>query len=373
MLKQTLFILILLVTTAFGQLVHKDHATTHPESSVNTCLECIDCHTCDNPTREAPCLTNCPRHSHHFYGQHTSGEGPDVVVIDQLKNHYGPVTFAHRLHSAMSEMTGGCNNCHHYSEKDGEIPSCRECHLEESDDISISMPSLKGAYHRQCINCHRDWANENACGFCHEPVDSEIPENLDATDIVGVPHPRIQATSSYNYVTSYEDGPIVTFHHDDHVTLFGGQCSDCHKGDSCSKCHDETKQTQQINHLTSCCSCHQERDCKFCHSTQPKPPFQHRLTTGWDLEPYHTKAACKTCHNNPGSFKTPSAHCNDCHIHWDSGSFNHEVTGLVLSEDHLDNDCVDCHSDRNFEVKPECSECHDEITYPEELPGESTR
>ena len=34
--------------------------------------------------------------------------------------------------------------------------------------VDLRQPSLKGAYHRQCINCHLDWSHENACGFCHE-------------------------------------------------------------------------------------------------------------------------------------------------------------------------------------------------------------
>ena len=45
------------------------------------------------------------------------------------------------------------------------------------------------------------------------------------------------------------------------------------------------------------------------------------------------------------------------------------VTGLVLDENHIENDCEDCHVNKNYSVKPTCEECHDEITYPDKLPG----
>ena len=31
------------------------------------------------------------------------------------------------------------------------------------ENADLRMPNLKGAYHRQCLNCHRDWAHENEC------------------------------------------------------------------------------------------------------------------------------------------------------------------------------------------------------------------
>ena len=272
-------------------------------------ISCTSCHQCENPTQDNHCLNECPRHGSHFYGQHEAGDGPEVVIIDQLADLYRPVVFAHRLHADMSNMTGGCQNCHHYSEKSGVIPPCRECHDGAKIPVSLDMPALKGAYHRQCMNCHLDWSGENACGFCHEQVEGATTAAVDSTDIVGIPHPLIEAVPSYTYQTSYEKGPVVSFHHTDHVEMFDLKCVDCHRGDSCSSCHHaegEKSHRARLDHVKACYSCHSERDCGFCHHQTAQPNFEHTRTAGWALEPYHTGVSCQVCHGEPQDFRTPS-------------------------------------------------------------------
>ena len=119
-----------------------------------------------------------------------------------------------------------CIICHHYSEKSGEIPSCDKCHKDKTDYVNLNMPSLKGAYHRQCLACHREWSHKDECQFCHKEIESlDESENIvDKTDIVGTSHPLISAEEKYVYQTSYPKAPIVTFHHTDHVDLFGLNC-----------------------------------------------------------------------------------------------------------------------------------------------------
>ncbi len=365
-------ILFAIPTLAADQVVdpaHPDDPMHAPAAEKVTA--CASCHKCQHPTPDDPCLVHCPRHGSHFYGQHEADEGPEMVIIDQLADLYRPVVFAHRLHADMSNMTGGCENCHHYSEQSGVIPPCRECHDETKGPVSLNQPALKGAYHRQCMNCHRDWSHESACGFCHEQVHEGIGSApADTTDIVGIPHPKIEATSTYTYETDYDKGALVTFHHNDHVDMFGLKCVDCHRGDSCSRCHDTGKaQPQGLNHLTTCCACHGERDCGFCHTDEAKPMFEHSRTAGWSLDPHHTDVACNTCHGSPQDFRTPSDKCTSCHIHWEAGAFDHKVTGLSLSEDHLDMDCSDCHLEMDFSAQPSCEDCHDEPMLPEKLPG----
>jgi hypothetical protein len=92
-------------------------------------------------------------------------------------------------------------------------------------------------------------------------------------------------------------------------------------------------------------------------SQAPAPqPFDHLLRRN-------------TCHGSPRDFRTPSDKCTSCHIHWEAGTFDHKVTGLVLSEDHLDLDCSDCHLEMDFSARPSCEDCHDEPMLPEKLPG----
>ena len=87
-------------------------------------------------------------------------------------------------------------------------------------------------------------------------------------------------------------------------------------------------------------SCHGERNCKFCHATEVKPPFAHAASTGWGLSDHHAGLACKACHGDPSSFRTPRTECTSCHIHWEVGSFDHASTGLTLDEDHVDLDGI---------------------------------
>ena len=365
-------VLIILLTSLSGFAAGREGVVgkSHPfdeghEKSTMPMTECASCHTCENPTEENVCLNDCPRFEGHFTSAMGVDDGPDVIILEQLADLYKPVLFAHKLHAEMSEMTGGCINCHHYSEDTGSIPACKECHEIEPSAASMDQPSLKGAYHRQCINCHRDWSHENACGFCHERVDGTAMAALpDTTDIMGIPHPLIEAPKSYYYETGSEEGNLVTFHHEDHVQKFGQECVDCHRGDSCNSCHNTEKEVpQRLDHVTTCCACHGERDCAFCHSDHKKPDFDHGLSTGWSLKPFHTELDCNSCHGDPQSFKHPEATCTTCHIHWEVGSFDHAVTRVILDENHVDEDCDSCHIDMDFTVTPSCDDCHDEKTW----------
>ncbi len=334
---------------------------------------CLNCHTCAEPTAANPCLLGCPRHTGKLYGEHEVTEGPEMVILDQLSVLYSPVVFTHKLHASMSNLDGGCGTCHHFSNPDEPIPACRTCHPEYSDLADIKKPSLKGAYHRQCINCHREWSHESSCNECHVPIDGEGPvrKSIDRTDIVGIPHPHITAQEKYVYSTTYKKAPVVTFHHTDHVDLFGLSCASCHQGDNCQRCHDESAADKPgISHLTSCNSCHDEKNCDFCHARQEKPAFAHAVSTGWDLGERHKDVKCTSCHGPVKNFTSPSTVCTDCHIHWELGSFDHAVTGLTLSETHVEFECENCHINGNFANRPGCDNCHDDIEFPEYMPGE---
>ncbi len=142
-------------------------------------------------------------------------------------------------------------------------------------------------------------------------------------------------------------------------------------GDNCFRCHDTEKQKRKtFKHIETCGKCHVENQCNFCHSNKEKPPFEHDISTGFSLERYHTKVNCNKCHQSESNFVTPSTKCTDCHIHWDTGVFDHSVTGLTLNEDHEEEDCEVCHIDRDFSVNPTCDNCHDDISYPDDIPGE---
>ena len=167
-------------------------------------LQCSDCHISPNPTKAVPALAPCPRLSPE--------KGPEVVLLDQLSSQYVPVVFAHKLHAQMTQMTGGCVLCHHHNPGNG-ILRCRDCHSSPSAPENLKQPGLKGAYHRQCLNCHREWSHKGDCAVCHakKTADSVAVRVPDATDIMGILHPNIEEPVIKTYQTKYENGARVTF------------------------------------------------------------------------------------------------------------------------------------------------------------------
>jgi len=117
---------------------------------------------------------------------------PERVVIDTLAARYEPVYFDHALHDSYAS----CVECHHHVT--GEPPSdpfclpchsdarqqeavgCASCHLADryAPDLSSpggeesffhnDVPGLIGAYHLNCISCHRViGTGPVGCESCH--------------------------------------------------------------------------------------------------------------------------------------------------------------------------------------------------------------
>lgn len=372
MYYKNIITIIFFLSICYGQLIDPMHATHHGKELSEDCMICHVCKKGETPSSANPCLKQCAR---PFTPKNSSTQ--DIVIIDRLVDKYEPVVFAHSLHANMSSMSGGCTNCHHFTQNIDDIESCGSsgCHTDENVvNLNMSKPSLKGAYHRQCMGCHREWSHDTECGFCHADLggeDSKIAA-MDKTDIVGTLHPKIESEPSYIYETYYKSGKIVTFHHTDHVELFGLKCTDCHKGDNCNRCHDTANNERRtIEHVDTCCKCHMEENCSYCHSNTPKPPFEHGRSTGWKLSKYHKNSECSKCHGPVKHFVKPSTNCTDCHIHWEVGVFDHSVTGLTLNEYHIEEDCENCHIDRNFTVEPTCENCHDDTSFPDYSPGDT--
>ena len=111
---------------------------------------------------------------------------PEVVKIDAMANEYKASRFPHRkvVRAIMksvekSEMAkvfhgdqaGLCMGCHHNSPKSLEPPKCASCH-SKAGPAQDGRPGLKGAYHGQCITCHKQMKVEaiaaTDCAKCHE-------------------------------------------------------------------------------------------------------------------------------------------------------------------------------------------------------------
>lgn len=292
--------------------------------------------------------------------------GPDIAVLDQIPGCYGAVRFDHKLHERMSSIHGECTNCHHDPERKLEgvegpvIRPCRECHDLASGVTTTDKPSLRAAYHRQCLSCHRDWVHENACGFCHTA--SASIRSGRARNIPALLQPRAEAQPSYVYHTAHASMPVVTFHHEDHTQVFGLKCADCHAGSSCGECHGSQTAAKVVNREQSCYKCHSESRCTTCHNVGERSRFDHGSRTGWWLRPGHAALACKTCHSQGEMPERPSPSvCRSCHAQrWADDEFDHARTGVVLRGDHAFYECLDCHRGGDPQMLVRCLDCHTE-------------
>ena len=355
--------------------------------------DCRQCHTCAHPTPGNLCLKNpCRRQVKTGEAETPAGvQGPDVLILDQIEGAYLPVPFDHKGHSQMAEMAGGCSTCHHFTPQGERPPPCRSCHDVNSSGTDIHKPGLKGAYHQQCMNCHRDWIDETDCGICHVGRKQGVAADAQATgdDLAGRVHPPIPEPSGNFYQGAMGSGaetPVV-FRHQEHVQRFGLNCVECHHESNCKRCHtrntQEDEAARRLQHHKRCLRCHksdmdgskQDARCDRCHwqSGQPAPKRFDHADTGWPLKQYHASVSCRACHASI-PFTKAAQDCTACHTGWDADGFDHAVTGQLLDENHAEIDCAECHQGGKYDKPPACDECHDAeddgIAFPAKRPGE---
>jgi len=374
MMKKIIFFFVITNYLLFAQqYMNTDHKKFD--------FDCQTCHLCEKPTKKNPCLSECPRFD-LITVHHLPEEGPDIVVMDEKYNGedlYESVKFSHKLHAEMSGMSGGCSMCHHFNPP-GNILPCRNCHDINRSRRDITKPDLKGAYHRQCMNCHREWGHSTDCNSCHILHGSGISDGtVSENSKPNQGHANIIEPKQMIFRTSYNRGKIVTFYHNEHIELFGLECTDCHSNESCVKCHEVKnlaydKKVSLNEYHNICSECHQTNDesnCSPCHSTEIAPSFNHEVRTSFTLVKFHKSIACQNCHKVKSTFSGLDSECKSCHNNWEQSNFNHKITGFVLDENHIENDCEDCHLDNKYAEKPSCENCHDEdgVSFPGNLPG----
>ncbi|MGB5531237.1 MAG: cytochrome c3 family protein [Ignavibacteriaceae bacterium] len=361
---------------ALGLFVLPGFAQDHSQMK----FDCSLCHSCETPTKSNPCLIKCPREK--MMTVHIPPEkSPKIIEMHKLKvmeDLYEAVIFSHRAHAEMSEISGGCEMCHHYNPP-GNIVACNYCHDLNRQRTDISKPDLKGAYHRQCIDCHSEWSQEVACESCHELNASGKSAFSGKEYSKERIHPVINVPTKLIYNTSEQNGSLVTFFHNEHNDLYGLECKHCHHEESCTKCHAVTKpftkkeiSAEERHKKCMCASCHDTADktgCESCHTKKELEPFNHKIRTGFELKSYHAELSCSRCHQTKAVFTGLISSCTSCHSGWNSNTFDHKITGLDLDDIHLEFDCGDCHIGEDFLKSPSCENCHDDLAYPDFKPG----
>jgi hypothetical protein len=113
---------------------------------------------------------------------------PDDIEVGYLADKFEPVAFPHKqIVLKLSHMIGDgrlanvfhgtqavvCAACHHHSPLGERPPSCARCHRDAFDPQALHRPGLKGAYHQQCIGCHKAMqvdmkvGDHRDCRGCH--------------------------------------------------------------------------------------------------------------------------------------------------------------------------------------------------------------
>lgn len=371
--------------------VPRSLAATMPSAAVGREeSDCRRCHTCEEPTPEFRCLPHCTRSMPKAALQ----DGPDVVIIRELEDRYLPVPFDHRGHASMAEMGDGCATCHHHTPRGERPPACGSCHSPSASGTDIHKPGLRGAYHQQCLNCHRQWMDERDCAACHTPrkragqiAAADPMQPVD--DNLGQRHPPIPLPDSELYEGGDGSGADtkVIFRHQEHIDRFGLKCVECHHAPSCTRCHAADGKSARPRtvkeHHRPCLTCHkhdmdhvarEEGRCNRCHwrPDQPMPKRFDHAEVGWPLKSYHQRVACRRCHPEV-PFVSPSRSCQGCHDPWAKDSFDHRVTGQALDGLHQEADCEMCHPEGRHDSPPVCAGCHDPdddgIAFPARRPG----
>jgi len=124
-------------------------------------------------------------------------DAPDMVTIDALVKYYEPVEFDHAMHV---ELADDCSLCHHHTTGNGtsnaycarchanseeqDVVACQDCHSAEPfsaeaihqqgqlDLFHADKIGLKGAYHRNCFDCHQQMDGPTGCEDCHAKTDA---------------------------------------------------------------------------------------------------------------------------------------------------------------------------------------------------------
>lgn len=171
---------------------------------------CRACHVKAAPTRQEPALAPCPRA--RFKVDRSAEPAPDALTLGRSTGPYAPVRFSHKEHARWADLSGGCALCHHYDES-RPIQACGACHPAERARAELSLPDVRAARHRLCLDCHKAAAPEAGCASCHA---AKTPPFAPAV----VPEKTAEK-----------------FPHGEHVRSYGASCADCHGGWSCKDCH----------------------------------------------------------------------------------------------------------------------------------------
>jgi octaheme c-type cytochrome (tetrathionate reductase family) len=308
-------------------------------------------------------------------------------VIKEEDDLYGTVRFMHKKHAG---VLNDCFICHHHRPADLKAPEtarCSACHQTPFNPELLGRIGLKGAHHRQCMDCHKRWnRGPVGCTDCHK---KNVPDHSELVKLSGKPEPtevtkeclRCHAVQGEEMLTSTHwlwKGPSsFTEGYEKRIDLGKAtktvnnflihlasnwpRCTSCHAGYGwkdanfdftdktridCLVCHDTTRTYEKaplgagmpdpkvdLVHVAKNVGKPSRRTCGVCHfSGGGEDPVKHgKLNPFLDFH-----ATSSDIHMGGLGFE-----CQDCHK-----TRNHKIAGrsLALPVSEGSRSCADCHT-----------------------------
>jgi hypothetical protein len=159
----------------------------------NQDASCSPCHlkpvlqkeASSNPEQDQMLAAEMLRSRTPAAGADIQADIPDTVVIKNLSDQYEAVVFPHRriVNALAADIKGSklaayfhtqpgtlCQGCHHNSPISKKPPLCASCHDQRFDADNPLKPGIRGAYHLQCMGCHKAMGIKKPaeCADCHK-------------------------------------------------------------------------------------------------------------------------------------------------------------------------------------------------------------
>jgi len=313
----------------------------------------------------------------------------DSPLVNEDDDFYGPVRFMHKKHAS---ITDDCTVCHHYRPNlrdASETVRCSACHQDSFNPEAPDRIGLKGAMHRQCLNCHRELQRgpTRCSSSCHE---RRVRDHRDMVIFNGNPSPT-EVTAACLECHPVQGEEMLTSTHwlwrgPSQYTMNEENRTDLGKGtvtvnnfcvsvisnwSNCTGCHagygwkDETFDFSDVNRI----------DCLVCHDTTGT--YQKDMRNAGMPEPsvdlvevakqvgMPSRQTCGNCHFSGGDEDfirhgklNPllDFHGNSCDVHMGGVGFqchdchktrNHKISGrsIALPVAEGSRSCEHCHTD----------------------------
>ncbi len=91
---------------------------------------------------------------------------PHRKIIEVLREKINNNGVAKHFHGSEDVL---CQGCHHHSPTGSTPPECESCHGGPFNDREPFKPGLQGAFHQQCLSCHKEMGigQPSDCVGCH--------------------------------------------------------------------------------------------------------------------------------------------------------------------------------------------------------------